>query len=75
MYYHRFRRRLVGKGIDIAEQDTPQELLAKVQRSLPATAQQAAAIVEQYQALMYGQARNRETEKMFVQTVRRFRFS
>jgi transglutaminase-like putative cysteine protease len=75
MYYHRFRRRLASKGIDIAEQDTPQELLTKVRHSLPASAPQAAAIVEQYQALMYGQARNRETEKTFVQSVRRFRFS
>ena len=75
IHYLRFRQRLAGRGIAISEQDTPQELLAKVRLSLPSVVKQASMIIEQYQALVYGLSRNTETEKIFIKAVRRFRVS
>jgi transglutaminase-like putative cysteine protease len=71
--YHKFRRRLAHKGVVVSEQDTPQELLTRIRQTMPAVASQAAAIIEQYQALVYGLARTKETEKAFIQSVRQFR--
>lgn len=73
LYYRRFTAKLGKRGLAIHEQDTPKEVLVKIQKSLPASVVQASQIIHQYQAMIYGQIRNRETEKSFVRLVRSFR--
>lgn len=72
MYYDRFRRKLARRGIVVAAQDTPQELLGKIQQGLPDVINEASGIVKLYQSLVYGMSRNRETEKIFIRAVRQF---
>ncbi len=72
-YYRYFLKRLSRQGLEITEQDTSQEMLTRLKIKFPDMAEQASNIVKQYQDLIYGQSRNRGTEKTFVRLVRTFR--
>jgi transglutaminase-like putative cysteine protease len=71
--YAIFKRKLARRGIKVSAQDTPRELLEKICHQLPATQSAANAILSQYQQLVYGSSRNRESEHIFMRAVRRFR--
>ena len=73
MYYDKFRRKLVGAGITVSAQDTPQELVDRIQLRMPGDAGKASVIVSLYQALVYGYSRSRQAENEFIRAVRQFR--